>query len=70
MTKDVTKKMSAGGLIWETLGNRPCNEDENVESETQRGYAKNNRRDRSIDLPKIARERTSEEQQRSLQHQW
>ena len=61
--------MSKGGLIRTTLGNRRCNDNEKVEGDPERCYGKDHQRDGEVDLPKITRERATEQEQGSLEHQ-
>jgi len=64
------KGMGSRCLIWTALRGCTSIDDENVEGDTGRGDDKDNRWNSDIDLPEIARECTSKEQQCSLQHQW
>jgi len=58
-----------GSLIRASLGNRPCNDSDKVEDNTNQSGAGDNRGDGEVDLPEVAGESTTEEQQRNLQHQ-
>ena len=69
IVEDMAEDLGTRSLIWAALGDRACDDDEDIEEETERGHSEDNGCDGDIDLPKIAGEGTSEEQQRSLQHQ-
>ena len=65
----VAKGMRSRRLIGAGLGSCTGDDDEKVEDDTKRSDSKDDRCDGSINLPQIARERTSEEQQTDLKHQ-
>ena len=65
----VAKGMRSRRLIGAGLGSCTGNDDEKVEDDTKRSNAKDNGCDSDIDLPQIARESTTEEQQSDLKHQ-
>ena len=68
LAEDVTANLGGRGLIRETLGSCPRDDDEKVEDATEHGYTEDNGCYGEIDLPKITGERGTEKQQSSLQH--
>ena len=58
--EDATENICTGGLIWAAHGNRPSNDNENVEEDTKRSDPNDNRRDSRVDSPKVEGEGASE----------
>ena len=58
------------GLIWAARRGCPSDNEENVEDHPERSDTDDNARDGHVDIPKVAGQRTTEQQQRNLQHQW
>jgi hypothetical protein len=58
--EDVAENTGSGGLIRAALGSCSCDDNENIEDDTERGDAEDNRSDGNINLPKIASECTTE----------
>ena len=63
---DVTKDMCTRSLIRAANKDRPCNEDEEVEENTECRDTKDNRCDSRVNLPKVPGECATEKQQRNL----
>jgi len=51
-----------GSLVWAGLGNRPCDDSDKVEGNTNQGGAEDDRSDGEVDLPEVAGESATEEQ--------
>ena len=67
---EVAEDAGMRGLIRAAVGGCSRDDNDDVEDDTKRGHSKDDRRGGDINLPQITRERTAEEQQGGLQHQW
>jgi hypothetical protein len=70
MAVDVADDTSARGLIWAALRSCPCDNDESVEDGPERSDTNDDTCYSYVNLPKVARQRATEQQERKLQHQW
>jgi len=67
---DVAEDTGTRGLIWAACGNCPCDNEESVEGDPERSDTNDNTCNSHVNLPKVERQRATEQQERNLQHQW
>ena len=62
--------ISTSGLVWAAWKRYPRDDEENVEGDPERSGTSDDVCDSHVNLPKVERQRTAEQQERNLRHQW
>jgi len=70
MMVDMPEDMGPRGLIWAARRGCPRDDEENVEDHPEGSGTDDNSCNGHVDIPKVAGQRATEQQERNLQHQW
>ena len=66
MIVDMSEDMRPGGLVWAARRGCPRDDEEKVEDHPERSDTDDNARDGHVDIPKVAGQRATKQQQRKL----
>jgi len=70
MIIDMTEDMSTRGLVWAARRKCPRDNEKSVEGDPERSDADDDACDSHVNLPKVERQRATQQQECKLQHQW